>query len=313
MEMNSTSLRAKKWLHDNNYPFTDYAPFNKSAHSFENEGLYGVEIPVINSFDTLNKTIYWLEHYQVRCDRFNETKGTWLLSKNELKDMLSLCYEKKIGITFSLSPRPEYDPKAAFYRTSFGLEQGRQINNHDAFSYAIEEAIELAELGCRGLIVYDIGLLYILSKMRSEGVLPKDLLFKISSHCMITNPFIAKIFHLHGADSVTMVHDVSLSVLQESRKLCPGLLLDVSIDAYHDKGGFIRYAELSQIVQLASPVILKLGASAQGNPYDTITDDTIKLRAYRAMIGLEHLKKALPEAKQINIDNKFRCVPIKNL
>jgi len=313
MIIDSPYAKAKEWLKKNNYPFTDYFTLTKSDYSFENGGHYGVEIPVINSFQSLKKTIYWLEHHDVYCDRFNETKGTFLLPRNEIKDMLSLCHEKNVGITFSLSPRPEYEPKAAFYRTAFGLEQGRQINSNEAIAYAIEEAITLSELGCRGLIVYDIGLLNVLYEMRQTGHLPKDLLFKASSHCMVSNPLIAKVFQTHGADSVTMIHDVSLPVLQETRKLCPSLLLDISVDSYADKGGFIRFAEIANLIQVASPIMLKLGASAQCNPYDEINEANIKLRASRVMVALEHVKNMIPDAKRINLDNKFRCIPSMNV
>ncbi|MFT3742201.1 MAG: U32 family peptidase [Gammaproteobacteria bacterium] len=222
--------------------------------------------------------------------------------------MLQLCFEKKIGMLFALSPRPEYDVKSSFYRSEFGLEQGRRINNNKAISDSIEEAIRLAELGCRGIIVYDIGVLRILSKMRTEGVLPSTLKFKASSHCMAANPMIAKILQENGADSITTIHDASLATLQEMRRICPGLILDVPTDVYAAKGGYIRFNELAEIVQIASPVMLKMGASAQNHPYDMVSDEIIHSRVKRIMVGLQHLNRIISQNQQMGNSCNMKCL-----
>lgn len=290
-----TASRAKKWLANKNYPFSDIVPLETSRERFENQAWFGVEMPVINSLKVLEATIHWLEHYGVSCSRFNETKGSFLLPDAEIKAMLALCEEKGIGITFALSPRPEYDINAAFYRSKFGMEQCRRLNNNEAIAASLEEAIRLADLGCRGIIVYDIAVLSLLSEMRKEGLLPKDIWFKASSHCMATSPFVAKLLQAQGADSITVIHDTSLSMLQAMRKICPGLVLDVPIDTYADKGGFIRYNELAEIIQIGSPVFLKIGASAQNNPYDVVGDATVKTRVKRLAAAVDHIKRVLGE------------------
>lgn len=307
--LTTSSARAEKWLQDNGYPYNDNAPLDISSSEFDTGGQYAVEIPVINSMDVLTKTFNWLEHYDITCDRFNETKGSFLLCDSEIKEMLALCAEKKTGITFALSPRPEYDINASFYRSEFGLEQCRKVNNNRAIAYAMEEAMRLAEFGCTGIIVYDIGILSILSKMRSSGVLPANMMFKASSHCMATNAYIAKILHENGADSITTPHDVSLIMLSNIRQVCPNLIIDVPIDVYRTKGGYIRFHEIAEIAQVCAPLFLKMGASAQDHPYDTVSDTTIHKRVRRVKSGLEHLIRALPTFKPINRASKYRCVP----
>lgn len=303
--------RAKQWLKDNNQPFSDAIPQIPSSHRFDNGALFGVEIPVVNSLDALEKTIQWLEHYELPCDRFNETQGSFLLPTREIQAMLALCAEKQIGMVFSLSPRPEYDPKASFYKSKFGLEQCRRLNNMDAITAALDEALRLADLGVRGLIVYDIGVLSLLKAMRAQGQLPPNMLFKASSHCMATNPLIAKILQDNGADSITVVHDASLAVLQEMRRLCPTLLLDVPIDVYADKGGYIRFNEIADIVTVAAPVMIKVGASAQMNPYDTMNDAIIKTKVKRVASALEHLQRGLEGQHWRFMDKSdpYRCLP----
>jgi hypothetical protein len=265
---------------------------------------------VVNNMAILNTTIRLLDAEGVYCTRFNETHGSFLLSDSEIQDMLALARERGYGFTFGLGPRPEYDVKASFYRSPFGLELGRKLNNHDAIRVAVEEALRLADLGCRGLIVYDVGVLKILHDMRNRGVLPAETVFKLSSHCMTSNPLIARMFHENGADSVTTVHDLSLVVLQEMQRINEGLVLDVPTDVYKSKGGYIRFYDLAEIVQVASPVFLKMGASAQGHPYDAVKEDMILERVRRVKRGLDVLDRQLPNATRIGAADRHRCLAV---
>jgi hypothetical protein len=291
MNIKETTLNARQWLKQHGYPYSDQIPLKKSPGKFNNGALFGIEIPVINSLETLEHTLNYLDQYNIRCDRFNETRGAFLLPQQEISDMLALCHDNNTGIFFSLGPRPEYDIKSTFYRTSFGMEQARRLNNHDAIAASVDEALRLADLGCRGLIVYDVGVLHILSHMRTIGDLPKNMMFKTSSHCMASNPIIVKLLQEQGANSVTMLHDSSLVVLQEARRLCPNLVLDIPIDVYKSKGGFIRFYELVEMIEIAAPIILKLGASAQAHPYDQVTQSMIKERVKKVAVALEFIER----------------------
>lgn len=309
MKLQNTEQEAVRLLKKYNMPVTDNLPLIDSEERFQYGGQYGVEIPAINNFKSLDLIIQLLKKYEVYCTRFNETHGSFLLSDGEIEDMLGLCSEHGYGITFGLGPRPEYDIKSTFYRTKFGLELGRQLNNNDAISHSVAEAIRLTELGCRGLIVYDLGILRILNTLRSKGEIPSDTRFKISSHCMVSSPYIAKIYHENGADSITTIHDLSLGMLQEIRRINPELILDVPIDVYLSKGGFIRFYEIAKIVKVAAPVFLKMGASSQSDPYSSITEEVIRKRVERVAVGLEYLHKMAGDAEPISRNNLNCCLP----
>lgn len=298
-----------QWLREKGYPTTDMISPAGSTQCFDGGGQYGVEIPVVNSLRALEHSIKAIERAGIYVSRFNETLGSFLLSDQEIEDMLTLCRENRYGMVISMGPRPEYDTKGAFYRTQFGLEMGRRINNNDSIRVCVEEAIRLAELGCRGITVYDIGVMRILSEMRAEGVLPKDMIFKTSTHCMAANPFIAKIFSENGADSVTTAHDLGLPVLYEMRRQSPDLALDVPVDVYKSKGGFIRFYEVAEMVNYLSPVMLKMGASAQGHPYDSVSDKTAEERVLRVARGLEVLDRYLPNKERISLESRHYALP----
>ncbi|MBY0358157.1 MAG: U32 family peptidase [Candidatus Obscuribacterales bacterium] len=287
----------------------DQEPLVVSHQEFSRGGHYGIEIPAVNSFKSLEITINALKREGIQCTRFNETLGSHLLSDSEVKEMLAICRHNQIGILFSVGPRPEYDIKASFYRSQFGLEMGRRLNNSDAIRQSIEEVLRLVDFGCRGFTVYDIGLFRILNQMKIDGILPKELLLKASTHCMVTNSETAKVYEENGATSVTTAHDLGLGMLGSIRKRC-GLPLDVPTDVYKSKGGFIRFYELSEIIQIASPVILKMGASVQGHPYDTVKDELCLERVKRIKIGLEILGRNIPsDLRFIDSTDPQVCLP----
>lgn len=312
MKANSIQLnasRARAWLQENNLPFSDEIPLHPSNREFEGGGHYGVEVPVVNSMSVLEQTVKLTKQAGLPVTRFNETLGAFLLSDGEVKEMLGLCRESGIGMVFSLGPRPEYDRKASFYRGGFGQSQGRRVNNNDALAISAEEAIRLAELGCRGLIFYDLGVLRLLNQMRKSGLLPKDMLFKASSHCQVTNSLTASVYVENGSDSITTTHDLGFSVLQEMRRASSSVILDVPTDVYGNKGGFIRFYEIPEIVQVCAPVMLKMGASAQAHPHDAVGLSTIQQRVQRIALGLSHLQKSKLGATYINDRSVHRCLP----
>lgn len=303
--------RGRDWLSSRGLPFSDEIPLAASTSEFEGGGQYGVEIPVINSLKVLEATLALLKQEGLPVTRFNETLGAFLLSDSEVQEMLAVCRENEVGMVFALGPRPEYDRKAAFYRGGFGGSQGRRVNNNDALAVSADEALRLTGLGCRGLIVYDLGVMRMLKTMRDEGALPGDTQLKASSHCIVSNPFTSKIYAENGADSVTTIHDLGLPVFQEMRKQSPNLVLDIPTDVYGQKGGFIRFTEVPELVQIAAPMMLKMGASAQGHPADPVNQATIEKRVQRVALGLEYLEKSGIGASYIGDKSPQRALPVK--
>ncbi len=304
-----STTEANRYLEMYDIALTDQMNLTTSKEIYNGGGQYGVEIPVINTFSTLKNTINAIESLGIYVTRFNETHGSMLLSDSEITNMLSLCQEKGYGMVIGLGPRPEYDIKGSFYRSQFGLEMGRRNNNLDAIRCSVEEALRLAKLGCRGITVYDPGVLRLLNKMRNDGFLPEDIMFKTSTHAMATNQFIVQMYAENGANSVTTAHDLGLAMIRDIRKHNPGVALDVPIDVYKTKGGFIRFHELVEIIQVSSPVMLKMGASSQDHPYDSVSNEKAFERVKRVAIGLEILNLKNNTFTKISKTNPHCCLP----
>ncbi|BEU77515.1 U32 family peptidase [Enterobacter asburiae] len=309
MSLKRSADKARTILRDNGFPFSDDVTLEPSGRSFPKGGQYGVEIPAVNNLMMLETIVSALRESEIYCTRFNETHGSFLRSDREIKEMLQLCHENNYGMLFGLGPRPEYDVKSSFYRTEFGMEQGRQLNNNDAISHSIEEALRLSELGCRGLIVYDPGVLFILNELRKKEILPANMKFKTSSHCMVTNAIIARLMADAGADSITTAHDLSLATMYEIRRFNPDLVIDIPIDVYASKGGYLRFYEVGELAQIAAPMYLKVGASAQSHPYDSVGAPVAIERVRRLGLVLDHLQQVAPELQKIDHADPTVCLP----
>jgi hypothetical protein len=185
------------------------------------------------------------------------------------------------------------------------------VNNNDALAVSVEEAIRLTELGARGLIAYDLGVIRLIDTLRRDGLIPADTLIKSSSHCIVSNPLTAQIYAENGTTSITTTHDLGLAVLQDIRKLIPGLVMDIPIDVYGSKGGFIRFYEIPELVQIASPLFLKVGASAQSHPADPVNAGTILQRVQRIELAMEFLNKSGLDVSYLNDKSPQRSLPAK--
>jgi len=128
-------------------------------------------------------------------------------------------------------------------------------------------------------LIYDEGLLSILSNLRIEGKIPFECIFKLSVHCGCANPFSAKIYNKLGADTINIVPDLDVPTIASFRNLidCP---LDIFSDTSSDAGSFLRTYEIPEIINYASPVYIKCGPISQSKqnhlPSSEELDERIK-------------------------------------
>jgi hypothetical protein len=73
-----------------------------------------------------------------------------------------------------------------------------------------------------------------------------------------TNPGTAAVYEALGASTINVAPDLAVSDI-ESLRAAVDVPLDVYIEAPDDVGGFVRYHEVADVVNAASPVYVKLG------------------------------------------------------
>jgi hypothetical protein len=82
---------------------------------------------------------------------------------------------------------------------------------------AVEDIKRGIDLGGRGFLIYDEGLLWLVNQMRKDGELPGDIVFKSSAHLGHCNPASFKVLESLGADSINPVRDLQLPMMAALR------------------------------------------------------------------------------------------------
>jgi len=239
-----------------------------SRKRFEDGGEYRFEVPGIQKPGALESLLEALDNYEIIVHRVTQTKGIMLLTDQEILEMADMAKDARVELFLSVGPRATYDTSASA-KTKEGARIGYRLRGYDNLNYAIEDVKRATDLGVRGIVVYDEGLLWTLGKMREEGELPSDVHFKVSAHCGHGNPASARLLEIIGADSFNPVRDLQVPMLAAIREAID-ISLDIHMENPKSSGGFIRHYEAPEIIKKASPVYLKTGgAVAAHHGYDT--------------------------------------------
>jgi len=277
-------------------PAGDAFDLPTSEKRFPDGAHFRIEVPTMNTAVAVKALLEEAERLGITINRVDETYGSFRHTVEELKEYIAICKHYGVELNLSTGPRAAYDTSAT--RMS---EQGRviayRLRGQEQIVRAIEDIKRIADLGCRGALVYDEGLLWVLNEMRKAGELPKNMRFKNSAHNGQGNPTSFKLLQDLGADSINPVRDLSLPMLAALRQA-----VDVPLDLHTDNppgsGGFIRVYEAPEMVRVAAPVYLKTGNSViAGHGQLTTAQNGIDM-ARQASIVIEMVKKYYPEAVQ---------------
>lgn len=266
-----------------------------SLKRFDDGGQYRFEVPGIQGPSALESLLNACDDYDLTIHRATQTKGIMFLLDDEISRMVDLADDANIQLFLAVGPRAPYDTSATV-QTEEGKRIGYRLRGYKNLIYAIEDVKRAVGLGVRGILLYDEGLLFALSKMRENGELPSDLKFKLSAHAGCSNPASAKLFESIGLNSLNPVRDLQIPMLASLRDA-----IDIPIDVHTENpkstGGFIRHYEVPEMIKVASPIYLKTGGSiAKHHSWDT-TKEEAKLRAKQVALVRDLIERFYPEAK----------------
>lgn len=265
-----------------------------SPKRFPDDAQYRFEVPGIQKPRAMEGLLDALDKYEIMVHRVTQTKGIMLLTDPEIMEMADMARDARIELFLSVGPRAPYDTSASA-KTKEGARIGYRLRGFDNLSYAIEDVKRAVDLGVRGIVVYDEGLLWVLSKMREEGELPANVHFKVSAHCGHGNPASAQLLEMIGADSFNPVRDLQIPMLASVRDAID-ISLDIHMENPKSSGGFIRHYEAPEIIRKACPVYLKTGgAVAAHHGYET-TQKEAGERARQVLLVQSMIKRFYPEA-----------------
>ncbi|MET9963710.1 peptidase [Streptomyces sp. NPDC006326] len=267
-----------------------------STAAFADGGHFRVEVPTVNSVQAAETLLSESRRRGFTINRITETRGMYRHTAREIGEYVSLGREYGAEILMSVGPRAGYDIGASV-QTTEGSRIGYRLRGQEQIVRAVEDVKRGIELGVRGFVVYDEGLLWVLGRLRTAGDLPPDLHLKVSAHCGQGNPASAQVLEMLGANSFNPVRDLTLPMIAALRQAV-AIPLDCHVDNPRMSGGFIRTYEAPDIVRVAAPVYLKTGNSALDghgmSPTPAQLDDILR----QVEIVVEFLGRHHPTARQ---------------
>ncbi len=182
--------------------------------------------------------------------------GSTYCDAQELKDMAQMANDAHIEVVMTVGHRKGWDVGGKEMATSEGRMQGFRLRGSDNISFHIADIMRSIDAGFRGFLSYDEGVLFILNKMRKEGVIPAETFFKFSVFGGYCNAAGAKVIENLGANSFNPISDVSRPILSSIRKAIH-IPLDIYTIVPNSFGGNFRAYEAPEIAKVASPCYLK--------------------------------------------------------
>ena len=296
-------------------PGRDLVDLPESEKRFPDGAQYRVEIPSVEGPRVLEAVLDEAEKRGVQLHRISQGSGIMLLTDSEIREMCAMAREAGLELSLFVGPRASWETGATVI-SGAGKTLGAQHRGQDQLAYALEDVLRGVELGLRGVLVADAGLLWVLRDLKKSGVLPEDLVVKVSVQLSAANAAAIKSMEDLGADTYNVPTDLSLAQLAAMRTVSD-LPLDVYVEVPDDFGGFVRHYEIPDLVRVAAPVFVKFGLRNAPNIYPSGTHlepTAIALgreRVRRAEIGLSMLERYYPGAETTERGASFPGIPVE--
>jgi Peptidase family U32 len=296
-------------------PAHDLSELPDSEKCFPDGAQYRVEIPSVEGPRVLEAVIEEAQRRGVQLHRVSQGSGIMLLTDGEILEMCAMAREAGLELSLFVGPRASWETGATAI-SGAGKVLGAQHRGQDQLAYALEDVLRGVDLGLRGVLVADAGLLWVIRDLKERGHLPQDLVVKVSVQLAAANAAAVKAMESLGAGTYNVPTDLSLAQLAAIRA-ATSLPLDVYVEVPDDFGGFVRHYEIPDLVRVASPVVVKFGLRNAPNIYPSGThlEATAvalgKERARRAEIGLAMLERYYPEAEATEKGTTFPGIPVE--
>jgi hypothetical protein len=286
--------KTKDYLKSIGLPDGDLYNLPTSEKRFPDGAQYRFEVPGIQGPKPMKSLLESADSKNLLIHRVTQTKGIMLLSDDDIQEMVDLAKKWQVELLLAIGPRATYDTGASVH-TSEGVRAAFRLRGQDQIVRGIEEVKRAAGFGCRGFLIYDEGLLWVLDQMRKDGEIPKNCKFKVSAHCGHGNPCSAKVLEDLGAGSINPIRDIQFQMLAAIRQT-----IDIPVDIHTENpassGGFIRHYEVPEMIRVAAPIYLKTGGSvAKTHGWDTTDADAVK-RAKQVSLVERVIRAYYPEA-----------------
>jgi len=305
---------AERALEKIGLPGRDLYSLPTSTKRFPDGCHWRIEISGVERPDTLKALIDEAKKRDVPVHRLiSVVMGASLLTRAELKEFASLAADAEMEVILTPGPRAGWDIGRQI-ATPEGALSGMRFRGADQLNYVISDIKRSIELGFRGFLVVDEGLLWALNELRKIGEIPKDVKFKVSIFAGHANPAGGKVLESLGADTFNPVADLGLPQLAAIRAAV-NMPVDIHVYLFDSFGGFNRLYECPEFCRVVAPCYFKIepGASVGSMYKNWVSPDSlafsVREKVKYAEIIRELVQKHYPEAKLSEQGAKDLAIP----
>jgi len=291
----------REFMGEMGIPGRDLGELPSSTKTFPDGAQYRIEISGVERASTLEAMIDEARKRNMPIHRIVATvTGSTFCEFEELKAMAQMARDERIEVIMTVGPRKGWDVGAR--ELSAWGATGFRLRGSDNISYWLDDVMRSVEAGMRGFLVYDEGVLFILTQMRKEGFIPNETVFKWSVYAGYCSAAGAMVVESMGANSLNPTSDVSLPILASMRKAI-SIPLDVYIWPFDSMGGEFRAYEAAEIARVASPCYFKFEpGSTEENVYrpwisESWHQEFVRMKVRTISIVKEILERHAPQLK----------------
>jgi hypothetical protein len=296
------------------YPAREAYGLPTSEQRFPDGAQYRVEIPSVEGPAALHAVFDEADSRGVLVHRVSSGSGVMLASDTEIAEMVRACAERRVELSLFVGPRAPWDIGAQA-RTPTGGGVGCRHEGAEQLAYAMEDLLRANELGVRGALVADEGLLLMTRRMKEAGLLAPEFVVKASVQLMASNPVSVRLMQDLGADTYNVPPGLSLPRLASIRAAIQ-VPLDMYVESPDTLGGFVRHHEIAEMVRVLAPLYVKFGLRnhpdvyPSGGHHDALNAQLGRERVRRAEIGLSLLYAADRDLATSELGAEGLAVPV---
>ena len=255
--MSDVLKEIRDFMEKQGIPGRDAYDLPTSEKTFPDGAHYRIEIAGVERASTMEAMIGEAKKRGITIHRaIAAVGGSTYCDFEELKAMAQMAHEEKIEVVMTVGHRKGWDPGSKELSTAEGAMQGFRLRGSDNISYYLADIMRNIEAGHRGFLVYDEGVLLLLNKMREDGLIPKETIFKFSVFGGYCSAAGAKVIESMGVNSMNPLSDISLPILGSIRRAV-NIPLDIYVIIVDAFGGMFRAYEAPEIARVGSPCYFK--------------------------------------------------------
>ena len=264
-----------------------------SEDRFADGAHFRIEIPSVENPDALRAVVDEARERKVPIHRVSQGSGAMLLTSDDLRTMAQIGADEGIEVNLFVGPREEFGVGGAV-RSPDGLLLSGRLRGFHQVRYAVEDIQRAVDVGIRGFLIADTGLMEILDAMVKAHELPGNIVWKISAVLAPSNPLTFRQLVALGGTTINVPSDITLRELEEIRTLS-NAPIDLYLESPDSMGGVVRGHELAEIASVAAPLYAKFGLRnapavypAGGHLRNSVVAN-VREKVRRAQLALEWL------------------------